>query len=301
MIDILPTIGLNNTLGILSENITKSDSFLVEVYLDVFLLVLLIWFLNREFEISYRLSFHGNAQAAKDKCSVERLKNQAEWLLHNIIPKHVVEQLKNNSARYSEDVKDAGIIFASVTNFSEMYDESFMGGVEYLRVLNELVGDFDELLDQERFSMVEKIKTIGSTFMAASGLNLSERNGNNTEHLFQLMEFALTLQGVMDNFNAHLLSFNLEMRIGYNFGDVTAGVIGTKKLLYDIWGDAVNIASRMDSTGVKGKIQVPATCLPLLSQRYNFEHRGKVFVKGKDMMDVYLLAGRKQEGVTETT
>ncbi|CAH1390049.1 unnamed protein product [Nezara viridula] len=152
-----------------------------------------------------------------------------------------------------------------------------------------IVSDFDELLSQPRFNMVEKIKTIGSTFMAASGLNPSQRRSDSNEHLFQLMEFAFALQAAIKNFNAHLLEFNLILRVGFNFGDVTAGVIGTTKLHYDIWGDAVNIASRMDTTGVPNRIQVSAACVQVLSACYNFERRGTVYVKGKDNMDVYLV------------
>ncbi|KAF7411503.1 hypothetical protein HZH66_000399 [Vespula vulgaris] len=141
-----------------------------EIYLDMILLLLLVWFLNREFEISYRLSFHGNFVAARDKTRVQSMKNQADLLLHNIIPKYVADQLKT-TAKYSQNHKSVGIIFASIVNFNELYDESYLGGKEYLRVLNELIGDFDELLEKPEFSNVEKIKTIGSTFMAASGLN----------------------------------------------------------------------------------------------------------------------------------
>lgn len=141
-----------------------------ELFLDLALLLLLVWFLNREFEISYRLSFHGNAVAARDKSRVQSMKNQADWLLHNIIPKYVADQLKT-TAKYSQNHKEVGIIFASIVNFNELYDESYLGGKEYLRVLNELIGDFDELLEKPEYSNVEKIKTIGSTFMAASGLN----------------------------------------------------------------------------------------------------------------------------------
>ena len=141
-----------------------------EIFLDMVLLLLLVWFLNREFEISYRLSFHGNAVAAKDKSRVQCMKNQADWLLHNIIPKYVADQLKT-TAKYSQNHKSVGIIFASIVNFNELYDESYLGGKEYLRVLNELIGDFDELLEKPDFANVEKIKTIGSTFMAASGLD----------------------------------------------------------------------------------------------------------------------------------
>jgi len=263
-----------------------------EIFLDVLLLLILVWFLNREFEISYRLSFHGNMVAARDKARVQSMKNQADWLLHNIIPKHVADQLKN-TAKYSENHRDVGIIFASIVNFNEMYDESYLGGKEYLRVLNELIADFDDLLTKPEFRNIEKIKTIGSTFMAASGLNPEVRRQNKhpNQHLFELMDFAMSLQKVIDDFNRDLLEFNLVLRVGYNFGDVTAGVIGTTKLYYDIWGDAVNIASRMDSTGVRGRIQVGGACVPVLSERYEFEARGSVYVKGKDNMNVFLVKG----------
>ncbi|CAB3225027.1 unnamed protein product [Arctia plantaginis] len=283
-----------------TENVTLTfDSkqhkmHLTELYLDVALLLMLVWFLNREFEISYRLSFYSNVVANRDKQRVQNMRNQADWLLHNIIPRHVADQLKN-TAKYSENHKDVGIIFASIVNFNEMYDESYMKGKEYLRVLNELIGDFDELLEKPQFQHVEKIKTIGSTFMAASGLNpdLRQDARGTHDHLYQLMEFAMEMQKVVDDFNQDLLEFDFILRIGYNFGDVTAGVIGTSKLYYDIWGDAVNIASRMDTTGVPKRIQVGEACIPVLSARYEFEPRGSVYVKGKDNMNVYLVVGRK--------
>lgn len=265
-----------------------------EIYLNMMLLLFLVGFLNREFEISYRLCFHGNAVAARDKTRVQSMKNQADWLLHNIIPKYVADQLKT-TAKYSQNHKSVGIIFASIVNFNELYDESYLGGKEYLRVLNELIGDFDELLERLEFANVEKIKTIGSTFMAASGLNPQVRQQSEHEytHLFQLLDFAVAMHKVIYDFNRDLLGFKLILRIGFNYGDVTAGVIGATKLYYDIWGDAVNIASRMDSTGVAGKIQIASNCLDVLSERYEFEPRGQVYVKGKDNMDVFLLIGKK--------
>lgn len=265
-----------------------------EIILHLLLLLLLVCFLNREFEISFRLSFHCNTVAARGKAKVQSLKDQADWLLHNIIPRHVVDQMKTRPG-YSENHRQAGILFASLVNFNEMYDESYLGGREYLRVLNELISDFDELLGQPQFKNVDKIKTIGSTFMAASGLNSEVRahNSHPHQHLFELVEFALHMQRVLCNFNQDLLEFNLIIRIGYNCGDVTAGVIGTTKLYYDIWGDAVNIASRMDSTGVHGRIQTTEACVDILQQHYTFEKRGTVYVKGKDNMNVYLLNGNK--------
>ena len=167
--------------------------------------------------------------------------------------------------------------------------------MQYLRVLNELISDFDEILDRPEFRNVEKIKTIGSTFMAASGMNsqIRQTNTHKYEHIHELMEFVFELQHSVQEFNRSLIEFDLILRIGFNFGDVTSGVIGTTKLYYDIWGDAVNIASRMESTGVDGKIQVNEKCMHVLSEWYTFELRGSIFVKGKDNMTTYILVGNK--------
>lgn len=265
----------------------------LEIYLDLFLVLVLVWFLNREFEIFYRFAFYGSAIAEKDKIRVQTMKNQADLLLQNIIPKHVADHLKN-TAKYSENHHNVAIIFASLVNFNELYDESYLGGREYLRVLNELIGDFDELLSRKEFLCVEKIKTIGSTFMAASGLDNYYRDNVNNNHVNALMEFAMAMQDVVAAFNKDLLEFDLILRIGFNVGDVTAGVIGTSKLHYDIWGDAVNVSSRMDSTGVPGCIQCGKDCIPFLNaELYEFEPRGSVFVKGKDNMEVYLVKRKR--------
>jgi len=269
-----------------------------EVAMVLTMLLLLIWMLNREFEINYRLSYHCSLLAAKDRKRILNLKNQADWLLHNIIPDHVSDQLKK-SAKYSENHKDVGIVFASLVNFNELYDESYMGGKEFLRVLNELISDFDELLDQSEFRNVEKIKTIGATFMAASGLNpfIREENAHKYQHLMELMEFAFALQRSVEDFNQSLIEFDLVLRIGVNYGDVTSGVIGNTKLYYDIWGDAVNIASRMDSTGVEGRIQVNERTRDVLKQWFEFEERGDIFVKGKDNMKVFLFTKQKESAL----
>lgn len=120
-------------------NIHWFDNFEVELCLDLMLVLILVFLLNREFEKGYRLSFYGNEVANQDKVRVQHMKNQADMLLHNIIPKHVAEVLKN-TAKYSQNHRDVGIVFASIVNFTEMYDESYLGGKEYLRVLNELIG-----------------------------------------------------------------------------------------------------------------------------------------------------------------
>ena len=269
-----------------------------EIILNMLLLLLLIWFLNREFEITYRLSFHGDIQARNQRKMMQTEKEQADWLLHNIIPQHVSDVLKKTS-KYCKNHTDVGVIFAKVVNFDDFYDESFEGGREYLRVLNELISDFEELFDEPKYKDVEKIKTIGSCLMAASGLNPQTRNQNKDPkaHLYALVDFSLDLLAKLESFNMEIFNFDFEMSIGFNTGEVTAGVIGTTKLLYDIWGDTVNIASRMYSTGVHSRIQVTEDTANKLSDKFDFEYRGKTYVKGKGDMNTYLML-KKKDGAT---
>lgn len=265
----------------------------------LFLLTILITALNHEFETSYRLGFCVNLVAARDKAHVQSLKNQADWLLNNIIPSHVAEAIKSH-ASYSCNHSSVGVLFASIVNFNDLYDESYRGGREYLRVLNEIIGDMDDLLQQ--YPSVEKIKTIGSTYMAASGLSsfsesgaVSSDSSSCDHHLCQLILFGDALRRAVDVFNASLFEFELKLRVGVHVGDVTAGVIGTTKLYYDIWGDTVNVASRMDSTGAVGKIHTTEQCRHLVSDCFDFEHRGTTTVKGKGQMTTYFVgAPRKQ-------
>lgn len=269
---------------------TALDLLVPETVLSFILLLLLIWFLNREFEVSYRLHYHGNVEADKHRIKIQNMRDQADWLLRNIIPIHVAEQLKVNQS-YSKNHDNVGVIFASIVNFSEFYEESYEGGKECYRVLNELIGDFDELLRKPALSNVEKIKTIGATYMAASGLNgqQCQEQTHPHAHLRALFDFALEMMRVVDDFNKNMLGFKFKLRIGFNHGPLTAGVIGTTKLLYDIWGDTVNIASRMDSTGMECRIQVSEESHCVLSRmNYAFDYRGTVNVKGKGQMRTYL-------------
>lgn len=267
-----------------------------EIILNTLLLLFLICVINYEFENSYRLSFNASVKAQRDKENMQLNKDQADWLLHNIIPAHLAELFKTNKS-YSRNHQDVGVIFATIVNFDEFYDEMYAGGREYLRVLNELVSDYEVMLNESRFKDVEKIKTISSSFMAAAGLNEESRaqNKHPHAHLYALMEFAMELQEVVARFNESIFNFSFILNIGYNYGPVTAGVIGTTKLLYDIWGDTVNIASRMYSTGEDNRIQVPQSTAELLGDMFEFSYRDEIAVKGKGNMKTYLLV-RKRPG-----
>lgn len=266
-----------------------------EIILNMFLLLALIWMLNREFDINYRLTFHGDMLAEEDKRKTQEEKDTADWLLHNIIPEHVASVMKETSG-YCKNHNEVGVIFAKIVNYDDFYDESYEGGKEYLRVLNEMMGDFEDLFDDPRFKDVEKIKTIGACLMVASGLNPMTRceNKDPKAHLYALMEFAMELLNKLNDFNAEIFNFNFSMAIGYNSGPVTAGVIGTTKLLYDIWGDTVNVSSRMYSTGMPGKIQVTEECSKKIEDMFEFEYRGQTYVKGKGDLNTYLLTEKKE-------
>ncbi|KPP78402.1 hypothetical protein Z043_102098 [Scleropages formosus] len=282
-----------------SEPVPRPQDLLgPEAILAFFLLLLLVWFLNREFEVSYRLHYHGNVEADQHRIKIQNMRDQADWLLRNIIPIHVAEQLKVTQS-YSKNHDNVAVIFASIVNFSEFYEESYEGGKECYRVLNELIGDFDELLRKPAFSSIEKIKTIGATYMAASGLSTQQGSdqAHPHGHLRALFEFALEMMRVVDDFNKNMLGFKFKLRIGFNHGPLTAGVIGTTKLLYDIWGDTVNIASRMDTTGVECRVQVSEESYCALNEMdYEFDYRGTVNVKGKGQMKTFLFPKSTDSG-----
>lgn len=166
-------------------------------------------------------------------------------------------------------------MFASIPNFSEFYVEleGNNEGVECLRLLNEIIADFDEILSEDQFKYIEKIKSTGATYMAASGavflpnpklshsllsalgLTQSMCDMQGYRHVTAMADYALRIKEQLAVVNEHSFN-NFRIRIGINVGPVVAGVIGARKPQYDIWGNAVNVASRMDSTGVLDKIQV---------------------------------------------
>ena len=154
---------------------------------------------------------------------------------------------------------------------------------ELVDFLNEIFSAFDYLT--EKYGL-EKIKTIGDAYMVVGGLP-----NPSTNHAESIAEMALDMQEELAKFNAKYYA-EINIRIGINTGPAIAGVIGTKKFIYDLWGDAVNTASRMESHGIAGAIQVTQSTYDILRNKYLFEDRGIIHVKGKGDMNTYLLAGR---------
>ncbi|XP_074659501.1 adenylate cyclase type 5-like [Tubulanus polymorphus] len=250
----------------------------------------------QQVESTSRLDFLWKLQATEEKEEMESLRAYNMKLVNNILPAHVAEHfLKHHATKdeelFHQDCSNVGVMFASIPNFSEFYMEleGNNEGVECLRLLNEIIADFDEILESEQFKCIEKIKTIGSTYMAATGLN-AESNPNNNSHVFAIAQFAFALRKQITNVNEHSFN-NFKMRIGMNVGPAVAGVIGARKPQYDIWGNTVNVASRMESTGKLDHIQVTQDIYTVLVEdpSYTLECRGIVKVKGKGDMVTYFL------------
>ncbi|KAM7380078.1 hypothetical protein PAMP_003398 [Pampus punctatissimus] len=236
-------------------------------------------------------------KATEEKEEMEELQAYNRRLLHNILPKdvaaHFLQRERRNDELYYQSCECVAVMFASISNFSEFYVELEANneGVECLRLLNEIIADFDEIISEEQFRQLEKIKTIGSTYMAASGLNDSTYDKAGRSHIRALADYAMRLMDQMKYINEHSFN-NFKMKIGLNIGPVVAGVIGARKPQYDIWGNTVNVASRMDSTGVPERIQVTTDLYQVLSSyNYTLEYRGVVTVKGKGEMMTYFLTG----------
>lgn len=285
-------------------SVQSSGFYVPDIITIVMLQIVLIVFLNRIHEKGVRANFYGDKVAAEQKNSAIEQKQVADWLIQDMFPRHVSTQLKYTK-HCSKNYDMVGVLFASIVNFAEFYEENFEGGLECIRVLHELVGDFDKEL--MKYEDIEKIKTVyGTTFMAVSGLNLNEsiRRSNTTLkghkyfHLKSLVDFALGLKKTLNEFNQNMLGFRFRLRCGLNAGPVTAGVIGTMKPQYDVWGDTVNLASRMDSNGLVDHIQVDEDCMTKLTDFYKFNFRAIIDIKGKGKRKTYLLVDKKTENGT---
>lgn len=224
-------------------------------------------------------------QETNEQLVIEQEKS--ERLLLNILPEAIAEKLKAGHSHIAEGFAEVTILFADIVNFTQLSEQ--ISPQELLKLLNEIFTGFDSLTEQHN---LEKIKTIGDAYMVVGGIPLPR-----SDHAEAIANMALDMQQEVANFNAKHHT-TLSIRIGINTGPVVAGVIGTKKFIYDLWGDAVNTASRMESHGLAGYIQVTESTYEYLQASYQFESRGIIQVKGKGEMTTYFLKG-KQVGVTQ--
>lgn len=218
---------------------------------------------------------------------IEHERERAERLLLSILPKEVTEVLKERPGTIADRYENASILFADIVSFTTLSVQ--MTPEEMVELLNETFSYFDSLVDKYG---LEKIRTIGDNYMVASGVPRPQR-----EHAKILARMALEILEFTNGSNANGKK-RFQFRIGMNSGPVVAGVIGSKKFQYDIWGDTVNTASRMESQGLPGKIQVSQSTYELLKDGFICEPRGPLQVKGIGMMDTWFLVSERQDQPT---
>ncbi|KAJ8272783.1 hypothetical protein GJAV_G00093380 [Gymnothorax javanicus] len=315
----LPKIILLFLLGVLYITVLEISGFRgsvsaglfhthgLEPILSILLFVCALALHSRQLDLKQRLDYLWASQAEEERDGMEKVKLDNKRILFNLLPVHVAQHFLLSNPRnmdlYYQSYAQVGVLFASIPNFNDFYielDGNNMG-VECLRLLNEIIADFDELMDKECYRDIEKIKTIGSTYMAAVGLVPTvgtKAKKSIVTHLSTVADYAIEMFDVLDEINYQ--SYNeFVLRVGISVGPVVAGVIGARRPQYDIWGNTVNVASRMDSTGTPGKIQVTEDVYRMLSNDYDLVCRGKVSVKGKGEMLTYYLEGKIQSASTQ--
>lgn len=230
-------------------------------------------------EALYRLMRTNFLQAA----ALEEAHRKSDGLLLNILPGPIAERLKEQQQPIADGFAEVTVLFADIANFTPL--SSSLSPTALVALLNRIFSEFDALAQKHG---LEKIKTIGDAYMVAGGLPAPHQ-----EHARAIAEMALEMRETLNHLRQEL-NLPLEIRIGINSGPVVAGVIGMSKFIYDLWGDTVNTASRMESHGMTGEIQLTDEAARRLMGAYELELRGEIEVKGKGWMTTWLLKGRRE-------
>ncbi len=245
----------------------------------MFLLFLYILYFYKTYKVKKRNE--ALELVVKDRTrELEIEKNKSDDLLLNILPSSLVDELKTNGTVRPRKFNSVSIMFTDFKSFT--YTTSVLPPEELVHELNDIFKNFDALIGKYG---LEKLKTIGDSYMAACGIpNEME------DHAIRIVYAALDFQRMIKERNK-TSPIKWEMRLGIHSGSVVAGVVGTKKFTYDIWGDTVNIASRMESSGVPGEINISGYTYMLVRDHFDCEYRGKVDTKGKGGIDMYFVRG----------
>lgn len=219
---------------------------------------------------------------AQQRAAAQR---RVEDLLLNILPKEIAERLQSRLGTIADQYEETSILFADVVNFTPLSSSLTPG--EIVSLLDRLFSDFDELVDAYG---LEKIKTIGDCYMVAAGVPRRR-----DDHAHALARMALDMQECAARYSRADDHAPVQLRIGINSGPVVAGVIGRRRFLYDLWGDAVNTASRMESHGSPGQIQITNATRELIKDDFVCEKRGMIDVKGKGQMETWTLVGLRDD------
>lgn len=213
---------------------------------------------------------------------IRKGKKRSDDLLLNILPEEVAEELKLKGASDARQYEEVSILFTDFKGFTQLSEK--MNPRDLVAEIDHCFRKFDEIMTKYD---IEKIKTIGDAYMAVSGLPVES-----PEHAMNMVSAALEIRNFMEDYKAQRLAENklfFEIRIGIHTGEVVAGIVGVKKFAYDIWGDAVNTAARMESSGEVGKVNISETTYQLVKSRYDCTFRGEIEAKGKGKVNMYFV------------
>jgi adenylate cyclase len=247
-----------------------------------FIAVSAMVFLLLRFSIQEKQKAQVKLQEAHAQLQLEQ--ERSERLLLNILPGQIAERLKSSNQTIADGFADVTVMFADIVNFTQVAEG--LSPNQVFSMLNRIFSAFDELA--ERFGL-EKIKTIGDAYMVAGGLDKESE-----DYCAAIADMALAMRNTLQQ-DFSVNARHLEIRIGIGTGPVVAGVVGKKKFIYDLWGDTVNIASRITSEGGPGMIQADATTFRRLRDQFDFEPPETLHLKGKGSTSVYRLIGRHQQ------
>ena len=239
-----------------------------------------IVFLLLRYSASEKLKIQARLEEAHQLLQIEQ--DRSERLLLNILPGPIAERLKNSNQPIADGFANVSVMFVDIVNFTRIAEG--LSPQQVFAMLNRVFSSFDELA--EKYGL-EKIKTIGDAYMVAGGLN-----DQLSDYSAALVSMALEMRDLLKH-DFHVNRMHLEVRIGVGTGPVVAGVVGKKKFIYDLWGDTVNIASRITSEGVPGMVHVDEATYRKLRDSFDFEAPQTLFLKGKGDMTVYRVIGRK--------
>ncbi len=233
-------------------------------------------------EKSTRQSFKQNLTIKKQQSDLVREQEKSEKLLLNILPKDIAERLKTTKEEIIADrYESISVLFADIVDFTDM--SSSMKAEEVVSLLNDIFTIYDGLTEKHG---LEKIKTIGDSYMVGAGIPR-----HSEVHAKKIIDFSLDMMDATKEFNLDH-GKDVKIRVGINSGPAVAGIIGKKKFLYDLWGDTVNIASRMESSGIAGKIQIAPNTYSLARENFAIQERGLINVKGKGKVKTYFVLGK---------
>lgn len=227
------------------------------------------------------VTIYAGANSLQVETSLNEERRKSENLLLNVLPDSIVHRLKYDSNNIADNFANVTILFADIVGFTEFSKK--IPPEKLVALLNEVFSKFDDLASKYK---LEKINTIGDCYMVASGLP-----EENEDHASRITNFALDILEAIKDFNIGK-EIPFQIRIGINSGPVVAGVIGKKKFIYDLWGDTVNTASRMESNGKAGQIQITENTFGIIKNQFKIISRGMIDVKGKGRMKTYLVKKR---------